>query len=159
MLCLSVSLSLSVSLRHPRSSTESNTESKAGKYDAERLPSGPRGKLAKELFGQQPEAAARLFATMNDVAAAHGSGGSGGSSASLSQVALNWAIAKGATVIPGARTLKQAKQNLAALDWKLSKNEVAALDAAAAPLPPLVPPEKAPFPKADKDTGMIMFDS
>ena len=62
-------------------------------------------------------------------------------------------------MIPGARTLKQVKQNLGALDWELSKAEVQALDAAAAPLPPLVPPEKAPFPKQDKDTGLVMFDS
>ena len=134
-----------------------------GKYDETKYPSGPRGKLAEALFGPKgnPEAAKKLFATMREVADAHSSSGGGDSSGSrpLSQVALNWAIAKGTTVIPGARTLRQAQQNLGTLDWKLSGAEVAALDAAAAPLPPLVPPDQAPFPKVDKDTGLVMFDS
>ena len=79
-------------------------------------------------------------------------------SASLSQVAINWAIAKSSTAIPGARNLSQAKSNLAALDWKMEEGEVRALDKAAEGMRPVVDPEKSPFPKFDKDTGLRMFD-
>ena len=74
-------------------------------------------------------------------------------------MALNWCIAKGTTPIPGARTLNQVKQNLGALTWGLGPDEENALDTAAAALPPLLPPDKAQFPKVDKDTGLVMFDS
>jgi len=121
-------------------------------------PPGPRGKLAADLFqtpgpdGVAGSAFTSLASTMRAVARNH-------ADAPLCQVALNWVRAKGAVPIPGARTLAQAKANLDALQWDLSADEVAALDAAAAPLPPLLPPEKAQFPKVDKDTGLVMFDS
>ncbi|HAN44980.1 MAG TPA: 2,5-didehydrogluconate reductase [Cyanobacteria bacterium UBA8156] len=47
-----------------------------------------------------------------------------------SQVALNWAIAKGTTPIPGAKNAAQAIENAGALGWMLSSDEVAALDRA-----------------------------
>jgi len=37
--------------------------------------------------------------------------------------------------------------------------ELEALNEAAAPLPPLLAPEKAQFPKFDVGTGLVMFDS
>lgn len=49
-----------------------------------------------------------------------------------SQVALNWCIAKGTIPIPGAKNLKQAKDNLGAIGWGLSGGEIGALDKAAA---------------------------
>jgi len=49
----------------------------------------------------------------------------------VSQVALNWAIAKGAIPIAGIKTLRQGKENFGALKWNLSQSEVAELDAAA----------------------------
>jgi len=48
----------------------------------------------------------------------------------VSQVALNWVIAKGAIPIAGIKTLKQAKEDFGALRWSLSQSEVAELDAA-----------------------------
>ena len=75
------------------------------------------------------------------------------------QVALNWIRAKGAIPIPGARNLRQATQNVGALDWALGSAELAALDRAAAPLEPLLPPDASPFPKKDLFTGMELFDS
>ena len=124
-----------------------------GKYSATKYPTGPRKKLAQKLWeGDNAEAADELFSTMRTVASAHGD-------APLSQVALNWCIAKGACVIPGARSLKQLKQNLGATEWQLSKAELTKLDGASSKLPPLVPPDASPFPKKDKDTGMVMFDS
>jgi aryl-alcohol dehydrogenase-like predicted oxidoreductase len=48
----------------------------------------------------------------------------------VSQVALNWAIAKGAIPIAGVKTPKQAREDFGALKWSLSQPEVAELDAA-----------------------------
>jgi pyridoxine 4-dehydrogenase len=46
-------------------------------------------------------------------------------------VALNWIICKDAVPIPGAKNGAQAKQNAGALGWRLSADDVAALDAVA----------------------------
>ena len=45
-----------------------------------------------------------------------------------SQVALNWVIGKGAVPIPGAKNREQAEQNAGALGWRLSAEDVQALD-------------------------------
>ena len=50
----------------------------------------------------------------------------------MSQVAINWCIAKGAIPIPGAKKIEQARENIAAKDWLLDAGEVAELDRAAA---------------------------
>jgi pyridoxine 4-dehydrogenase len=44
------------------------------------------------------------------------------------QVALNWCMGKGTLPIPGARTVQQAEQNMGALGWALSPDEIARLD-------------------------------
>jgi aryl-alcohol dehydrogenase-like predicted oxidoreductase len=49
------------------------------------------------------------------------------------QVAINWVMCKGAVPIPGAKTARQAQDNAGALGWRLTGQEVAALDAASAP--------------------------
>ena len=49
---------------------------------------------------------------------------------SNAQVALNWVICKGALPIPGAKTPTQAQQNAGARGWRLTQEEVAALDEA-----------------------------
>lgn len=61
-----------------------------------------------------------------EIAAAH--------QASPSQVALNWLLARDPCVIPipGASKARNAKQNMAALDWTLAPGEVARLDEASA---------------------------
>jgi aryl-alcohol dehydrogenase-like predicted oxidoreductase len=46
------------------------------------------------------------------------------------QVALNWVIAKGAVPIPGVKNKQQAEDVLGTLEWRLSPDEVAALDSA-----------------------------
>jgi pyridoxine 4-dehydrogenase len=50
----------------------------------------------------------------------------------MSQVAINWCICKGAIPIPGAKSLEQATQNIGALGWQLDAGEVAELDNLAA---------------------------
>lgn len=49
----------------------------------------------------------------------------------VAQVALNYVICKGAVPIPGARTAAQVEDNLGALNWRLSEQEVAILEYAA----------------------------
>jgi aryl-alcohol dehydrogenase-like predicted oxidoreductase len=44
------------------------------------------------------------------------------------QVAINWTICKGTVPIPGVKSLKQAKDNLGAIEWRLSEEEVRELD-------------------------------
>ena len=119
-----------------------------GKYTAESLPTGPRKSIAEKALADP--AFGPLLDTMREV---------GRGSASPAQVALAWCAAKGTTVIPGARTLKQAESNLAARSLKLTAADVAALDAASAKLGPVLSPDSGPFPKKDKDTGLVMFDS
>jgi len=57
--------------------------------------------------------------------------------------------------------LKQAKQNIAALDWELTGQEVLALDAASAKTPAYISPDsrKTPFPKKDINTHLEMLDT
>ena len=50
-----------------------------------------------------------------------------------SQVALNWVISKGAVPIPGAKSKAQAQQNAGALGWRLSAEDVQALDRVSKP--------------------------
>lgn len=46
----------------------------------------------------------------------------------LSQVALNYIISKGAIPIPGCRTVQQLEDNLGAMGWRLSPTEVKMLE-------------------------------
>lgn len=47
------------------------------------------------------------------------------------QVAINWCICKGTIPIPGVKSLKQAEENVGALGWQLSADEVLQLENAA----------------------------
>jgi len=62
-----------------------------------------------------------IVAELRRIGAAHGG-------RTPSQVALNWIICKGAVPIPGAKNAAQAEQNAGALGWRLTPDEVAALD-------------------------------
>ena len=46
----------------------------------------------------------------------------------ISQIALNYIISKGAIPIPGCRTTTQLEDNLGAMGWRLSKTEVKMLE-------------------------------
>ena len=72
------------------------------------------------------------------------------------QIALNWLLQRPtvSTLIIGARNEEQLKQNLGALGWNLTKEQIAKLDAASA-VPPIYPywhqkgfSERNPFPTA-----------
>jgi aryl-alcohol dehydrogenase-like predicted oxidoreductase len=46
----------------------------------------------------------------------------------LAQIAINWVLSKGAIPVVGAKNLIQIKDNVAALDWQLSDEDMAKLD-------------------------------
>lgn len=98
-----------------------------GKYGGDRpLPPGPRGALFRQLLPQmQP-----LLEVLGAIAQER--------QKTISQVALNWCMAKGTIPIPGAKTLAQAEENIGALGWSLDGGEVAALDEQAAKAKPMV---------------------
>jgi pyridoxine 4-dehydrogenase len=97
-----------------------------GKYslqDPSTLPGGPRGFLFKQILpGLAP-----LTETLVTIAAER--------KKSPSQVAINWCIAKGTVPIPGAKSLRQAEDNLGALGWRLNEGEVRALEEASDRVP------------------------
>ena len=112
-----------------------------------RLPDGPRAAIVTTYL--ENENFLKLQTTLDTIAKKHES--------TAAAVALNWCRAKKTIPIAGARTITQAKQNLQAATWDLSKEALQALDSAVAELPWLG--IKPPF--ADKDivTGLKMFDS
>ena len=52
----------------------------------------------------------------------------------LAQIAINWVLAKGAIPIVGTKNMTQIKDNIAALNWQLSEEDVARLDDASGTL-------------------------
>jgi pyridoxine 4-dehydrogenase len=94
-----------------------------GKYEnTQNLPKGLRGWLFRQLI----PAIRPLLDTMTAVARSR--------EKTLSQVALNWCMAKGSLPIPGAKTVSQARENMGALGWRLDAGEVAELDRSSARL-------------------------
>jgi aryl-alcohol dehydrogenase-like predicted oxidoreductase len=65
----------------------------------------------------------RLVDLMREIGAGHGG-------KTPAQVALNWVICQGAVPIPGAKSARQAGENAGAAGWRLTTEEVAALEAA-----------------------------
>ena len=91
-----------------------------GKYtDKSIYPKGLRGLLFKRLV---PEARS-LLNCLRAIAQYRNK--------TMSQVAINWCIAKGTIPIPGAKNIQQAQENIAAKNWQLDAGEVAELDRAA----------------------------
>jgi aryl-alcohol dehydrogenase-like predicted oxidoreductase len=95
-----------------------------GKYTPDKPAPGLRGRKYNRSFLEKIQPLIRL---MREVGREQGN-------KSLSQVALNWLICKGAIPIPGAKNARQAQDNCGALGWRLSEAQVAALDEASAKL-------------------------
>ncbi|XP_004309104.1 PREDICTED: pyridoxal reductase, chloroplastic [Fragaria vesca subsp. vesca] len=90
-----------------------------GKYSPSNLPSGPRGFLFKQILpGLQP-----LLGSLKEIAQKR--------KKTVPQVAINWCISKGTIPIPGVKTVKQVEENLGALGWRLSSQELHQLENAA----------------------------
>lgn len=91
-----------------------------GKYDPDHPPPGIRRlRYRSSLLRKLP----RFIELLKEI-------GRGHEDKTPAQVAINRVIQKGAVPIPGARNLRQAEENLGALGWNLSPDEVAALDKA-----------------------------
>jgi aryl-alcohol dehydrogenase-like predicted oxidoreductase len=90
-----------------------------GKYSPENPPPG----LRMGMLGWALKDLPRLIALMNEIGKDHGE-------KTPAQVALNWLICKGTLPIPGAKNAKQAAQNAGAAGWRLTPEQVKALDEA-----------------------------
>lgn len=90
----------------------------SGKYTPDNPPGGFRGRRynRRYLVRIQP-----LIQMLRELGEAYGG-------RTPAQVALNWLLCKGTLPIPGVKTKAQAEQNLGALGWRLSEDDVAKLD-------------------------------
>jgi aryl-alcohol dehydrogenase-like predicted oxidoreductase len=88
-----------------------------GRFSRAAPPSGPRRGIYYRLGPARVE---RQVATLREIGAGHGR--------TPAQVALNWLVCQGAIPIPGARRPEHAEQAAGALAWRLSPDELAALD-------------------------------
>lgn len=93
-----------------------------GKYSPENPPPGLRRLSYRPAYLARVQPLTKLLRELGE--------GHGGKTAS--QVALNWTICKGAIPIPGVKNARQVVDNAGALGWRLTDDEVAALDAASA---------------------------
>lgn len=96
-----------------------------GKYSRDNRPTGPRAQLFTDQRYKDVEV---LLDCMRAIAQEQGG-------KTLSQVAINWTLAKGCLPIPGAKNAKQVAEIAGALGWRLSDAEVAELDAVSAKIP------------------------
>ncbi|MCS6992353.1 MAG: aldo/keto reductase [Anaerolineales bacterium] len=93
-----------------------------GKYGPQNPPPGMRsGRYAAILKDIQP-----LLRLMTEIGQDLGG-------KSPAQIALNWIICKGALPIPGAKNARQAETNAGAAGWRLTPEQVRALDQASDP--------------------------
>jgi aryl-alcohol dehydrogenase-like predicted oxidoreductase len=89
-----------------------------GRYTPDNPPPGlRRWRFARSYL----ERAQPLLDAMREIGQAH-------RGAPLSQIALNWVIAKGAIPIPGVKNRRQAEEAVGTLKWRLTAEEVAHLD-------------------------------
>jgi aryl-alcohol dehydrogenase-like predicted oxidoreductase len=91
----------------------------AGRYGPANPPPGLRRRM---YLRRDPAKLVALQELLREIGAARGK--------TPAQVALNWVICQGALPIPGAKTAHQARENAGALGWRLSPDELAALDRA-----------------------------
>ncbi len=95
-----------------------------GKYSPESPPRGIRSRRYSKAYLARIQP---LIGLMREIGRAHGN-------KTPAQVALNWVICKGAVPIPGAKNARQAESNAGALGWRLTEEEITALDNASAQL-------------------------
>ncbi|MDJ0773287.1 MAG: aldo/keto reductase, partial [Mastigocoleus sp. MO_167.B18] len=96
-----------------------SSKNSGGNLDKSSFPKGIRSILFRQLL----PGARSLLDSLQAVAKSRNK--------TMSQVAINWCICKGAIPIPGAKNLQQVQQNIGALGWELDFGEVAELDQAA----------------------------
>ncbi|KAE9451788.1 hypothetical protein C3L33_16328, partial [Rhododendron williamsianum] len=87
-----------------------------GKYTPSNLPRGPRGLLFSQIIpGLEP-----LLNSLREIAQRR--------QKTVPQVAINWCICKGTIPIPGVKSVRQAEENLGALGWRLTSDELLQLE-------------------------------
>lgn len=90
-----------------------------GKYTPSKLPNGPRALLFRQILpGLEP-----LLQCLREISRRR--------QKTMSQIAINWCVSKGTIPIPGVKSIKQAQENLGALGWRLSSDELTRLEEAA----------------------------
>ena len=87
-----------------------------GKYSVANPPAGVRGSAYADVLKKLPP----VVKALQEIAQSHGK--------TVSQVALNWIVCKGAMPIPGAKNAKQAEENAGGSGWRMTNDEVALLD-------------------------------
>lgn len=89
-----------------------------GKYSSENPPSGMRSSKYADMLKKLPP----VIRLLQEIGQSRGK--------TISQVALNWVVCKGALPIPGAKNVRQAEENAGGAGWSLTEEEVAKLDEA-----------------------------
>jgi aryl-alcohol dehydrogenase-like predicted oxidoreductase len=87
-----------------------------GKYSTENPPTGMRSSKYADMLNKIPP----IIRALQEIGQNHGK--------TVSQVALNWVISKGAMPIPGAKNVRQAEDNAGGAGWHIEEAEVARLD-------------------------------
>lgn len=95
-----------------------------GKYTPDHPPTGSRSRRYSKSFLEKLQP---LIALMREIGQQHGG-------KTPAQVAINWVIARGAIPIPGVKNIRQAEDNIEAINWALTDDEVSALNDASADL-------------------------
>ena len=95
-----------------------------GKYTSTNLMPGMRSRRYNREYIEKIQP---LIGLMREIGQAHGG-------KTPSQVALNWTMGKGTVPIPGAKNVKQAQENAGAVGWRLTNDEVSALEKASEPI-------------------------
>lgn len=91
----------------------------SGKYTSDNPPPGLRGQRYHRAYLARIQPVIALLREMGTAR-----------SKTPAQVALNWTMCKGTVPIPGAKNAHQAQENAGALGWRLTADEIAALDVA-----------------------------
>lgn len=97
----------------------------AGKYTPENPPKGQRNVTLKKNFLKDIQP---LLDLMKEIGTSH-------DGKTPAQIAINWTLCKGVLPIPGAKNAKQVEEIIGALGWRMTDEEVNALDAASDKLP------------------------
>ena len=90
--------------------------------------SGPAGPRSATFTDDRLRAIEPLLGLMGEIGSGHGG-------KKPSQIALNYILCKGGLPIPGVKTSKQVEEAAGALGWRMTDEEVRALEAAAAKVP------------------------
>lgn len=84
------------------------------------LTSSQKSKLELKDLHQYAEQMESLLLKMEEI--------SNDRNKTIAQIALNYIVCKGAIPIPGSRTVDQVRDNIGAMGWRLSENEIEALE-------------------------------